>query len=202
MHFYVSVLYCCQNPDRKLNNQWRLIMSNFQQILNDEVRRLARKEIKTHIVPMQKIISELKQQVRDLRNQIKIMNEQQLKQQLQNGTAKEIVQAEEAPAEKQIRLTAGRIRACREKLGLSRKDFADLIGTTFVSVSNWENGKTIPRLSQKKKIVVIRDMGKRELAKLLAAKKTAEVKNPEKPAEAPAAAPVVPAASVPETNLP
>jgi DNA-binding transcriptional regulator YiaG len=178
-------------------------MSNIQQILNDEVRRLARKEIKAHVVPMQKIISELKQQIRDLRGQIKVMNEQWIKQQPQSGNRETVCQ-DPPSAEKQIRLTAGRIRACLEKLGLSRKDFADLIGTTFVSVSNWENGKTIPRLSQKKKIVVIRDMGKRSLAKLLAEMKKNEKEQkaealPESvsaasPAPAPAEVPAVPAA--------
>ncbi|MBO5723806.1 MAG: helix-turn-helix transcriptional regulator [Lentisphaeria bacterium] len=172
-------------------------MSNFQQILNEEVRRLARKEIKSHVVPVLKTISDLKQQIRDLRNQIKVMNEQLLKQ--QTVAADTVAPVETTPAEKQIRLTAGRIRACREKQGLSRKEFADLIGTTFVSVSNWENGKTVPRLSQKKKIVVIRDMGKRELVKLLAEKKKAAVAAAELPASQ-EETPVEPAAgAVPET---
>lgn len=170
-------------------------MPNFQQILNEEVRRLARKEIKAQAAPMLKTVSDLKQQVRELRNQIKTLNEQILKSQDQTDIRKAAEAEEASPAEKQIRLTAARIRSCREKLGLSRKDFADLIGTTFVSVSNWENGKTIPRLSQKKKIVAIRDMGKRELAKLMADKKKQNSQSA--PAESPAAAETPAAAEIP-----
>ena len=66
------------------------------------------------------------------------------------------------------------IRTARLAQNWTQRELADQMNVSRSAVSNWENGKTIPRLSQKKKIVVIRDMGKRSLAKLLAEMKKNE----------------------------
>ena len=81
-----------------------------------------------------------------------------------------IVPAAQDGKEKQIRLTSARIRKVRTKLAISQEQFAKLLGVNTQSVNFWENGKTSPRLILKKQIAAIRDMGKREIAKILSEK--------------------------------
>lgn len=41
-------------------------------------------------------------------------------------------------------MTPEEIQAIRIKLGVTQEKFAQLLGTTVVSVNRWENGKTRP----------------------------------------------------------
>ncbi|MCX4367760.1 MAG: helix-turn-helix transcriptional regulator [Clostridia bacterium] len=45
-----------------------------------------------------------------------------------------------------------KLKDYRVQCGLSQKDFAKKIGENSSTVSMWENGKTIPRLSKMSKI--------------------------------------------------
>lgn len=44
------------------------------------------------------------------------------------------------------------IAACRVNAGLNQRDFADKIGVSLATVTNWESGKTEPDLSELRKI--------------------------------------------------
>jgi DNA-binding transcriptional regulator YiaG len=41
-------------------------------------------------------------------------------------------------------MTPEEIQKLRHMLGVSQEKFAQLIGTTVVTINRWENGKTIP----------------------------------------------------------
>ena len=47
------------------------------------------------------------------------------------------------------------IKAIREQLMLTQQEFADLVGVTFHTVSNWERGKAKPYAIYKRKVVEI-----------------------------------------------
>lgn len=47
------------------------------------------------------------------------------------------------------------IRACRNNTGMRQKEFAEAIGVTLNTVSNWERGKTEPTISQLRKIAAL-----------------------------------------------
>lgn len=140
-------------------------MPNLQQLLCEEIRRLTRKEIKNELgelrkqlVLMRKIIVEQNRRIKMLEKMIPV------------PTKSEQPAPEVSAEAKSVRITAKQIRALREKLGLSQGKFAVLLGVNFNSVRYWESGKVEPREAQKRKIAAIRDMGKRELAKLMAEK--------------------------------
>lgn len=154
-------------------------MPNLQQLLSEEIRRLARKEIKNELgelrkqlVLMRKIIIEQNRRIKMLEKMISV-------------PAKPELSAPEVSAEaKSVRITAKQIRALREKLGLSQGKFAVLLGVNLNSVRYWESEKVEPREAQKRKVAAIRDMGKRELAKLMKEKNIAiKLKTSEKPRE-------------------
>ena len=140
-------------------------MANFQQILNDEIRRLARKETSGTLKELKAQLVELRRVTAELNRRLKA---------LENAAPKvEVVQDECAAQEenpKSVRVTAERITKWRSALGLNKSQYAELRDVNLLSVLRWESGKSVPREEQKRRIVAVRDMGKRELAKLMAEK--------------------------------
>lgn len=144
-------------------------MSDIRKVMNEEIRRLARKEIKAVVAPLLAAGSVQKKRIAELEKRIKVLEASKPSPKAEQPAI--IVPAvPEGGKEKQIRLTADRIRKVRTKLAISQEQFAKILGVNTQSVNFWENGKTSPRLILKKQIAAIRDMGKREIAKILAEK--------------------------------
>ena len=143
-------------------------MSDIRKVMNEEIRRLARKEIKTAIVPILAANAALKKRISEQEKRIKSLESCAVSAPVQ--AAAPAPAKAEGTREKQIRLTPARIRKIRMKLAISQALFAKILGVNTQSVNFWENGKTSPRLALKKQIAAIRDMGRRELAKFLAEK--------------------------------
>lgn len=142
-------------------------MPNMQQLLNDEIRRLARREInaavktvKAQMVEMRRTIAEQNRRIKALESNLPAPAPQTA------DPAPETADAET----KTLRITPERIAKWRQKLQLNKSQYAKLLGVNTMSVIHWESGKTAPRDAQKLRIAALRDMGKRELAKLMAEK--------------------------------
>jgi len=136
-------------------------MANIQQLLNDEIRRLARKEV----IAVEK---ELKSQLVELRKTVAEQN-RRIKALEKAATAAAPVAVENIEEEdslKSVRVTPERITQWRSKLGLKRAQYARLLDVSPLSVTHWENGTTVPREAQKRLIAKYRDMGLRELRKI------------------------------------
>lgn len=138
-------------------------MPNIQQLLNDEIRRLARKEVISTEKALKSQIQELKRVISELKNRIRTLEKTAC------GTAvkKPEPTAEDAgESAKSFRVTPERIIKWRKALNLKRTQYARLLGVSPLSVAHWEQGKSTPREAQKQRIAELRDMGKRELRKL------------------------------------
>lgn len=153
-------------------------MSDIRKVMNEEIRRLAKKEIKTALAPVLAVNAALKKRVAEQEKRIKLL-ESRAAVPAAAATAAPVSAKAESAKEKQVRLTPARIRKIRTKLAISQAQFAKILGVNTQSVNFWENGKTTPRLVLKKEMAAIRDMGKREIAKLFAEKEIV-VKNSEK----------------------
>ncbi len=141
-------------------------MPNFQQILNEEIRRLARKEVKSEQAELKKQLIQMRKTIIELNRRVKAL-EKAVPMPLEQVKQKAEVAAEKT---KPVRITANRIKNLREKLGLSQGKFALLLGVSSHSIQIWEAGKVVPREPQKLKIAAIRDMRKCELVKLMSEK--------------------------------
>ena len=142
---------------------------DIKQALYDEIRRLARKEIKAALTPLQGTISALKKQVAEQKRQIAALEKR-------CATPEPEAAATVAAAgedEKQIRLNASGILRLRTKLGLTQGEFAKVLGVAMHTVSVWEQGRRVPRHSHKVRICALRGIGKRELKKMLEKPETA-----------------------------
>ena len=136
-------------------------MSDIKKVLTDEIRRLAKKEIKTSVEPLAAKVATLKKLVSTQAKEIEL-----LKSRVPEPA--KVSQVEETPKnDKGVRLNAVGIKRIRAKLNVSQSIFAKLVGANILSVSHWELGKTEPRNEFKSRIAVLRRIGKRELEKRL-----------------------------------
>jgi DNA-binding transcriptional regulator YiaG len=138
-------------------------MPNIAGVLKEEIRRLAKKEIKAQVSPTKQAvaryradIAKLKRQLSQQEKQIKLLHKQQGQPPV-----------EEEPSES-TRYSARSVRAQRKRLGLSAADYGKLIGVGGLSIYNWEHEKARPRKAQLAALAAVRGIGKKEALKRLA----------------------------------
>ena len=108
-------------------------MPNIAAVLKEEIRRLAKKEIRAQVgttkqavVKYRSDIAKLKRVLSQQEREIKLLKKQQ-------------PQAEEEP-EEAIRFSARSVKAQRSRLGLSAADYGKLVGVSGLTIYNWEHG--------------------------------------------------------------
>lgn len=138
-------------------------MANIQQLLNEEIRRLARKEVISVEKSLKAQLVELRKIVASQNRQIKALEKALLQKQV---VTEKTTDDPAEPAVKEVRVTPERIIKWRTQMGLKQAQYARLLGVSPLSVSHWERGVATPRAAQKQRIAQLRDMGKRELIKL------------------------------------
>lgn len=147
-------------------------MPDLKNLLNDEIRRLARKEIRIALEPLMTQIANQKKTISDLKKQIV-----DLEKLMRKANPEKIAEIEEAAENEdtKIRLNAAGIIRIRKKHKLTQSELAKLLGVATHTVSIWELGKSAPRAAMKQKICDLRSVGKREInARLAAAADVAE----------------------------
>ena len=138
-------------------------MSNLATVLREEIRRLARKEVKdqTELLRRQSAqyrrdIATLKRKAAELEKRLALV---------EKNSFREPPKASQ-PVEN-VRFSAKGLRSHRKKLGLSGADYAALLGVSMQTLCNWEQERSRPRASQMEAISGLRGMGKKEaLARL------------------------------------
>jgi len=140
-------------------------MPNIAVVLKEEIQRLARKEIRAATLPMKKhraedrsAIAALKRQVAALEREIAFLRKQE----------KRRIEVEpEAQEAEGVRFSPKWIAADRKRLGISARDYGDLVGVSMLTIYNWEKGKSKPRAKQLAAWAKVRGIGKREALKRL-----------------------------------
>jgi DNA-binding transcriptional regulator YiaG len=143
-------------------------MSNFVAAIKDEIRRLAKREIKAAtsatkqaVNKYRRDIAALKRLLRAQQKEIAFLTAQERKR-LGPAPARE-----EEPAET-ARYSPRSVRAQRRRLGLSLNSCAKLLGVTPLTVYHWESGKSRPKPDRVAALVALRKLGKREVRRRLA----------------------------------
>ncbi len=139
-------------------------MTNLATALKEEIRRLARKEIKAETSTTKRStaqhrrdIAALKRQVRDLTKEVAYLKRQEQKRAGRPAAA-------DANG---IRFSPSWVEGHRERLELSAADYGTLVGVSGQTIYNWENGKSRPGQEQLAAWGAIRGLGKREAWKRL-----------------------------------
>jgi DNA-binding transcriptional regulator YiaG len=141
-------------------------MPNLAIVLKDEIRRLAKKEVRAEVgstrravVQYRRDIARLKREMQDQQKEISFLKAQERKRLGQP-------QAAEEPQEK-ARFSARSVQAQRRRLKLSAEEFGRLVGVSSLTVYSWEHGKSRPRNAQFASLVAVRGLGRREALKKL-----------------------------------
>lgn len=154
-------------------------MPDFKQTFQDEVRRLARKELKA----FEAKINEQKKTINALTKRV---NELEKKQGSAPAAVKPAAEAAQpaAPAAegRKVRFSPKSLVKFRKKYSLSQKALAVLLGVTPFTVSHWEIGKNRPRTNQIEAFSALSKLGKRKVLALVAEKAPEELPAPKKSA--------------------
>lgn len=142
-------------------------MTTLAVALKDEIRRLARKEIKAQtgrttraVAQYRREIARLKRQQREQERKLSVLASQSQK------TAGAPVTSEKLNGDS--RFSARSVRAQRRRTGLSAADYAKLVGVSPLTIYNWEHNKSRPRQGQFSALLKLRGIGKREAQAKLA----------------------------------
>lgn len=140
-------------------------MSNLASVLKQEISRLARKEVKAASEGTKKTIIRLRAETAALKKRIKEL-ESQVAHIRSHGNAMPVPVLDKSTT---IRFSPKAIRTHRKRLGFSAEHYAKILGVSMQTVYHWEQGKSRPRQAQLQRLAVVRQMGKREANKQLAA---------------------------------
>ena len=146
-------------------------MPDFKLTFQEEVRRLARKEVKA----ANEILAAQQKTIRELTKRIEALEKKQ-------AVATPVAPKDDKPAVLVVPAKSGKarfspkiIQKFRKKYGLSQKAVAAILGVTVFAISHWELGKNRPRPNQVAAISALAKIGKRKVEALLAEKAPEEL---------------------------
>lgn len=147
-------------------------MSNFAGVLKQEIARLARKELKGEIAALRKAVTGHRSEIAALKRDVRTLlteNKRLTKALPPAKSASEVTGASAASSSdgRRAKYSAEGLLALRQKLGLTQAQMAKLVGVSGLSIYKWESGTVTPRQAQQEKVLALRKVGKRDVAKLL-----------------------------------
>jgi DNA-binding transcriptional regulator YiaG len=129
--------------------------------LKDEIRRLARKEVRAQTMTTKRAAAAHRREIARLKRMVAGYGKKldRLAVQLNHQGEKPSAGADEIDSSN--RFSARSVRAQRRRLNLSAADYGRLIGVTGQTIYQWEQGKSRPRRSQFAELVGVRGLGRR-----------------------------------------
>jgi DNA-binding transcriptional regulator YiaG len=142
-------------------------MQNFAAALKEEIRRLARKEIRAQISAMKRAVGQYRHDIARIKRQLAACQRQLAR--VEAGATRGLRQAavDDAASQPRNRFSSRSVRAQRRRLRLSAAEFGRLVGVSGQTIYQWEQGKSRPRKSQFAALVALRSTRRRDaLARL------------------------------------
>lgn len=135
-------------------------MPNIAGVLKEEIRRLAKKEIKAQVGTTKQAVAKYRGEIAKLK---RALGKQEREIRLLKKRAQQPVQPQvEEESSESVRFSARSVKAQRQRIGLSAADYAKLVGVSPLTIYNWEHEKARPRKAQLAALVAVRGIGKRE----------------------------------------
>ena len=136
-------------------------MPNLQSVLRQEIRRLARKEIRSELEATKKAVFQHRREIAELKRRHKAL-ERTVSYLKSRDTKRLKARTSKAAPPKGTRFSVGSLTAQRRKSGLSQGAYASLVGVSKSTIYNWETGATKPTAKHLATLVSLRGLGKRE----------------------------------------
>jgi DNA-binding transcriptional regulator YiaG len=151
-------------------------MTTFAIALKDEVRRLARKEIKAQTGTQARAVAQYRREIARLKRQQREHEKKIAHLEAETRKVRNLPPSEELNGS--TRFSARSVKAQRSRVGLSAADYAKLVGVSPLTIYNWEHNKSRPRKEQFAALVALRGLGKREAQAKLSVLSVAKKKSP------------------------
>ena len=139
-------------------------MPNITTVFKEEIRRIARKEIKAVVGKIQQNLASLRKENLQLKGLINDQAKHLSRLQKQIQTQHNRPPAEEDPLAG-VRFSSRSVRAQRKRLNMSAAEYGKLVGVSALTIYHWESGKSRPRKAQLAILTAVRGIGKREAMK-------------------------------------
>ncbi len=136
-------------------------MPNLQSVLRQEIRRLARREVRSELEATKKAVAQHRREIAELKRR-----NTALERTVSYLQSRETEQPKAEPSQADPP-QGTRFSAQRRKSGLSQKDYASLVGVSRSTIYNWESGGTKPSGKHLATLVSLIGIGKREAKKRL-----------------------------------
>ena len=147
-------------------------MPNLNSVFGEEIRRLARKEIRAQGADSKQSGSKQRSEIAELKRRLNDLEKRLAKAEKQSGKSAGRGPAKAAASSdngsgRRPRFSPKWVSKHREKLGLSAAEYGKLAGVSALTIYNWEKGASTPRERQLNLWGEIRTLGKREARKRL-----------------------------------
>ena len=144
-------------------------MPNLALVLKEEIRRLARKEIRNDIARLRKDNAALKRTSADLKRRVAKLEADNKRLVAEIARQRKDDGLPVAEESQKARISGKSIRQLRAKFKMSREHFGKLLGVSSQSVYQWERqeGRLVLRDRTKQAVVEARRLGVREARKRL-----------------------------------
>ena len=142
-------------------------MPSIANALNDQIRRLSRREINRETQTTRKLTAQHRRDLAELKRQVSALTKAVafLERQEKRRVAEQPVPVRGTATP--LRFRSDGLRSHRDRIGLSAGDYGKLLGVSGQSIHNWETRKARPRREQVAKLAAVRGLGKREVLKRL-----------------------------------
>ena len=140
-------------------------MPDLGKALREEMSRVAGRELRAALSPLNEQIRSLEREMSALRSQVGGMQGTAAKPSGKSpGNAKAAAKTERAA----VRITPASIKKHRKRLRLSQAQMGKLLGVSAITILNWEQGKSKPRAANREAIAELRGMGLKDAELTLA----------------------------------
>ena len=150
-------------------------MSTIMKELKAEISRLARKEIKKALAPVQKTSAARRGLIADLRRQVEVLRKEVGA--LRKTAPAVPASAETADKSERFWITGKGVKSLRKRLGLTQAEFGRLAGVSIPTVVNWEG--TAGKIAIRRKATI----GQLRAVRSLTKRTAAEALKPRRPAK-------------------
>lgn len=142
-------------------------MPNLNAVFGEEIRRLARKEIRAQVGTTQKSVAKYRSDIAELKRRIADLEKRLGKAEKSSPKSGGRSSSTSDSGSQRPRFSPKWVSKHREKLGLSAAEYGKLVGVSALTIYNWEKGASNPREKQLLAWGEVRNLGKREARKRL-----------------------------------